>query len=150
MIDAVKTTLANSSLQKQSLEQTSTLTSYSADPERLQAVAQAPYVSPTVRIDNNAKIAIMEFKESETGEVVLQVPSEQQLRAYKAREAREDAKLRAQLDNAGKSSSDDNTETSVAPPKTQTQPSAPIQSSDINTSAPLSSTEELKILVETT
>jgi len=79
------------------MEQVSTLNSFAANPDKLQVVSQAPYVSPTVRIDVNTKIAILEFREALSGEVLAQIPSEQAIRTYKLREARGDAQLAAKL-----------------------------------------------------
>lgn len=97
MIEAVKSTVANSALLRGSVEQSSTLNSFAANPDKVQQVSQAPYVSPTVRVDVNTKIAILEFRESVSGEVLAQIPSEQAIRTYKLREAKEDAELAAQL-----------------------------------------------------
>lgn len=97
MIEAVKSTVANSALLRGSVEQSSTLNSFAANPEKIQQVSQAPYVSPTVRVDVNTKIAILEFRESVTGEVLAQIPSEQAIRTYKLREAKEDAEIASKL-----------------------------------------------------
>ncbi|MBU6235559.1 MAG: hypothetical protein KGQ41_06920 [Alphaproteobacteria bacterium] len=97
MIEAVKSTVANSALLKGNVDQSSTLNSFAANPDKLQVASQAPYVSPTVRIDVNTKIAILEFRESLSGEVLAQIPSEQAIRSYKLREAKEDAQIAAQL-----------------------------------------------------
>lgn len=97
MIEAIKSSVANSVLQRGSVDQSSTLNSFAANPDKVQSVSQTPYVSPTVRVDVNTKIAILEFRESTTGEVVTQIPSEQAIRTYKLREAKEDAQLLAKL-----------------------------------------------------
>lgn len=96
MIEAVKSTVANSTLLRGSAEQSSTLSSFAANPDKLQIASQAPYVSPTVRVDVNTKIAILEFRESLTGDVLAQIPSEQAIRSYKLREAKEQAEIAAQ------------------------------------------------------
>lgn len=97
MIEAVKSTVANSAHLRGSVEQTSTLNSFAANPDKLQIASQAPYVSPTVRVDVNTKIAILEFRESVSGEVLAQIPSEQAIRSYKLREAKQEAQLLAKL-----------------------------------------------------
>ncbi len=97
MIEAVKSTVASSALLRGNVDQSSTLNSFAANPDKLQQVSQAPYVSPTVRIDVNTKIAILEFRESLSGQVLAQIPSEQAIRSYKLRQAKEDAQLAAQL-----------------------------------------------------
>jgi len=97
MIEAVKSTVASSALLRGNVDQSSTLNSFAANPDKVQTVSQAPFVSPTVRIDVLSKIAILEFRESLSGEVLAQIPSEQAIRTYKMREARGDAQLAAKL-----------------------------------------------------
>ncbi len=97
MIEAVKSTVASSALLRGNVDQSSTLNSFAANPDKIQAVSQAPYVSPTVRVDVNTKIAILEFRESDTGQIVAQIPSEQAIRTYKLREAKDDAQLLAKV-----------------------------------------------------
>ncbi len=97
MIEAVKSTVASSALLRANVDQSSTLNSFAANPDKIQSVSQAPYVSPTIRVDVNTKIAIMEFRESDTGQVVAHIPSEQAIRTYKLREAKQDAQLMAKL-----------------------------------------------------
>lgn len=97
MIEAVKSTVANSALLRANAGQSSSLSSFAANPDKIQSVSQPPYVSPTVRVDVNTKIAILEFRESLTGEVLAQIPSEQALRSYRAREAKEDVEIATKL-----------------------------------------------------
>ncbi len=97
MIEAIKSSVASSVLQRGQVDQQSTLNSFAANPDKLQGVSQAPYVSPTVRVDVNTKMAILEFRESVSGEIVTQIPSEQAIRTYKLREAKEEAQLLAKL-----------------------------------------------------
>lgn len=47
----------------------------------------APYVSPRVRVDNLTNIAMIEFRDSETGAVVNQFPSEKQILAFQKAES---------------------------------------------------------------
>lgn len=97
MIEAVKSSVANSALLRGNVDQSSTLNSFAANPDKIQTVSQAPYVSPTVRVDVNTKIAILEFREAISGEVIAQIPSEQAIRTYKLREAKDEAQLLAKL-----------------------------------------------------
>lgn len=97
MIEAVKSTVASSALLRGNVDQSSTLNSFTANPDKLQAVTQAPYISPTVRVDPTTKVAILEFREALTGEVLAQIPSEQALRTYKLREAKEAAEQSAKF-----------------------------------------------------
>lgn len=97
MIEAVKSTVASSTMLKATADVLSATNGYAANPDKIQAVSQAPYVSPTVRVDVLTKIAILEFRESLSGEVLSQIPSEHAIRTYKLREARGDAQLAAAL-----------------------------------------------------
>lgn len=45
-------------------------------------VSDARYISSRIRVDNLADIAILEFLSSETGDVIRQYPTEQQIRGY--------------------------------------------------------------------
>jgi hypothetical protein len=112
MIEAVKSTLAQASIAKAPLESVSSLASFASDENEVKEVAEAPYVSPTVKVDPNTKIAILEFRESSSGDVLLQVPSEQQIRAYQANKVRKDAELEAELQTS--SSSNEEVEVSEA------------------------------------
>jgi len=102
MIEAVKSTLAATASVQKTAEQASNARSFAANPEKKQEVAEIPYVSPSVRVDNNAKIAILEFKDSLSGDVLVQIPSEAQLEAYKRRQAKESAEVEAELSGANK------------------------------------------------
>ena len=102
MIEAVKSTLAAATSVQKTAEQASNARSFAANPEKKQEVAEIPYVSPSVRVDNNAKIAILEFKDSLSGDVLVQIPSEAQLEAYKRRQAKESAEVEAELSGANK------------------------------------------------
>lgn len=102
MIEAVKSTLAAAPVLQRGLEQASNARSFAANPDKVQEVVEAPYVSPNVRVDNNAKIAILEFRDSVTGDVLAQIPSEAQLEAYKRRQAKQSAELEAELSGANK------------------------------------------------
>ena len=97
MIEAVKSTVASSTMLKANADTLSATNGYAANPDKIQSVSQAPYVSPTVRVDVLTKIAILEFRESLSGEVLAQIPSENAIRTYKMREARGDAQLAAAL-----------------------------------------------------
>lgn len=96
MIEAINSTLAQAAATRAPINAISSNASFASDENEVREVAQVPYVSPTVRVDVDTKIAILEFRESSTGDVLLQVPSEQQIRAYQYREARQDAEIEAQ------------------------------------------------------
>ena len=127
MIEAVNSTLAQASVAKAPIESGSTLASFASDANQVKEVAEAPYVSPTVRVDAGTKIAILEFRESTSGDVLLQVPSEQQIRAYQANKVRKDAEIEAQIQS--KSSGGEEVEVSEAQIEREVQAAANVSGS---------------------
>jgi hypothetical protein len=86
MIEAVNSVVANSSLLRGAAEQASVARSLTANPERVQEVARAPYVSPFIYVDVNYNKAVLQIRDSETGDVMKQFPSEQTMEV-RARQA---------------------------------------------------------------
>lgn len=82
MIEAVNSVLSNATASRGAAEQQSTARSLSANPEKIQEVAKTPYVSPYISIDKSSSRAILQIRDSNTGDVVRQFPTEGQLRAY--------------------------------------------------------------------
>ena len=82
MIEAVNSILANAAASRGTVEQQSTARSLSANPEKVQEAARVPYVSPYISVDRNFNRAILQIRDSDTGDVVRQFPTEGQLRAY--------------------------------------------------------------------
>lgn len=102
MIEAVNSVLSNAPYTKAVVAQQSTANSFAANPDRVQqASLQAPYISLYIKVDTNFDKAVLQIRDSDTGDVVRQIPTESQLEAYR----------RAQSSNAVRSSS--------AEPKTQ-------------------------------
>jgi hypothetical protein len=94
MIEAVNSVLSNAPYTKAIVEQQSVATSYAANPARVQQAAiQAPYISLYIKVDTNFDKAILQIRDSDTGDVVRQIPTESQLEAYR----------RAQTSNAVRS-----------------------------------------------
>lgn len=93
MIEAVNSVVASSTVVRGQAEQVSVARSYAANPERVQEVAKAPYVSPYIRVDVNFDKAVLQVRDSDTGDVLRQYPSESQLQAYRRAQA---AQARAQ------------------------------------------------------
>ena len=121
MIEAVNAVLSNASLSRGVAEQQSTVRSYAANPERVQEIAQAPYISPYIYVDTNFNKAVLQIRDSETGDVLHQFPSESQLKAYRRAQAtaasHEQPPLRSQEDVERSVSAEDvaATNTSSAP-----------------------------------
>lgn len=83
MIEAVNSALANGVAAKGAQESVSPARSYAANPGKVQEVAIAPYISPKVRMDVDFDKAVLEFRSAETGDIIGQTPSKQQLQAYR-------------------------------------------------------------------
>lgn len=66
------------------VQQQSAMNSFAANPDRVQqATLQAPYVSLYIKVDVNFDKALLLMRDSDTGDVVRQIPSETQLEAYR-------------------------------------------------------------------
>lgn len=101
MIEAVNSVLSNVSASRGVAEQQSTARSLSANPDKTQEVAKTPYVSPYISIDRQSSRAVLQIRDSDTGDVVRQFPTEGQLKAYRTaqefserQKAQADAELR--------------------------------------------------------
>lgn len=100
MIEAVNSALAAGTAIKGAQEQVSSVKSFASNPGKIQEVAPAPYISPKVRIDVDFDKAVLEFRSAETGDIVAQTPSKQQLQAY--RKATTDATIEVRDAQAAK------------------------------------------------
>lgn len=85
MIEAVNSAVANASLVRGSANQ--------VDAARVEistgngpVAPRAPFISPFISLDNNFDTAVIQIRDSETGDVLRQFPSEQTL-SSRAREA---------------------------------------------------------------
>jgi len=92
MIEAVKSTLAVAPAVSKVAEQASTKQSFATNLDGVQTVsdpADGFYSSRNVRVDNNAQIAVLEFRNPLNGDVKTQIPTEAQLQAYERAELQE-------------------------------------------------------------
>ncbi len=126
MLEAVNSVLSNASYTKAIADQQSVVTSYAANPERVQqASLQAPYISLYIKMDTNFDKAILQIRDSDTGDVVRQIPTESQLEAYR----------RAQTSNAVREPEPKEAADAFTPTQPQSQETTPQK-----TSAPVVST----------
>lgn len=102
MIEALNSNIANAALVRGTTEQ-----AFLARPSAISSapvaeaggnrqVVLAPYISPFVYVDNQFNKAVLQIRDSETGEVQRQFPSEQTLRARAAEQAYRDEQLLSQ------------------------------------------------------
>ena len=99
MIEAVNSVLSSSSVTRFVAEQQSTARSLTANPEKVQEAARAPYVSPYISIDRQYNKAVLQIRDSDTGDVVTQYPTEGQLKAYQAAQRASARSERAEITN---------------------------------------------------
>ena len=83
MIEAVNSVLSNAPIARAVVDQQSVTASYAANPDRVQVVAHAPYISPYVHVDVNYNKAVLQIRDSDTGDVVRTIPTEGQMEAYR-------------------------------------------------------------------
>lgn len=131
MIEAVNSVLSNAPLARGSAEQQSTSRSFAANPERVQEVAKAPYVSPYIHVDVNFDRAVLQIRDSDTGDVLRQFPSESQLKAYTRAQA-----AASQLETQGTSQEQVTAEIGGETPAAATTPAPQPQVQQQSTSAP--------------
>lgn len=90
MIEAVNSVISNAQLARVSTDQIATLNSFAADVNAVESVARAPvapYVSPYISVDTRFDTAVLQIRDSDTGDVLTQFPSESRLREAAQREA---------------------------------------------------------------
>lgn len=120
MIEAVKSTVANAELLRGNIAQTGTDRSFAANPSRLQEVpaepVRAPFISPVVHVDVNTNQAVLQYRESETGDVVREIPSQNRTEELRRSEGDDDAAAVAQAQEArtGSNASDTGVVNNVA------------------------------------
>ncbi len=84
MLEAVNSVLSNSSYTRVVAQQQSASNSFAANPNKIQeASLEAPYISKYVKVETNFKGAILQIRDSGSGDVIRQIPTESQLEAYR-------------------------------------------------------------------
>ncbi len=81
MIEAVNSVVSNAPLIRGSLDQTNSARATDVEIEVSAAAPQAPFVSPYVYVDVNFDTAVLQLRDSDTGDVLRQFPSESTLEA---------------------------------------------------------------------
>lgn len=89
MIDAVGSLVLNTPYLRSAAEQVDAARAYAANPERIQETPKAPYISPYVFVDVYFDKAVLQIRDSETGDVLTQFPAENQLEQARQSAARE-------------------------------------------------------------
>lgn len=103
MLEAVNSVLQSAPLVRAQAEQVSTADSFAANPDRVQkAPPKAPYISPYIHFDVNFDEAVLQIRDSSTGDVLRQFPSEPILQNRQRQAARAEA---ASQESASKAAS---------------------------------------------
>lgn len=90
----------------------------------------APYISPFIHVDNTFDRAVLQIRDSETGDVVRQIPSEEQLKAYRrATQSEEAVAARAERSRQAEASIEKSSSSESAETTQTTQSAAPSEPS---------------------
>lgn len=100
MIEAVNSVLATAPLIRGNTDQQSR--TFAANPDKVQEAPQAPYISPHVHLDVDRDVAVLQIRDSETGDVVRQIPSEPMLDAMRRQDATIEARRAEQAASAAR------------------------------------------------
>ena len=83
MIESVNSVLSNAPAVRNVVEQQSSARSVAANPQKVQeAATNTPYVSPYISLDRSSNRAVLQIRDSDTGDVLQQYPTKTQLKAY--------------------------------------------------------------------
>lgn len=150
MIEAVNSILSNASVTRVVAEQQSTARSYAANPDKIQEAAKAPYLSQHIALDSRYNKAILQVRDTNTGDVLRQFPTEGQLKAYRTAQQFSDRRAAEATKNAvptqsssNKSQLSDSVSTNVGVSASQSTPAPQA------TSTPQSVSTETGVTVKT-
>ncbi len=99
MFEAVNSVISNAPMLRGNAEQMAVARSFAANPDRVQEVPMAPYISPYIHVDVKYNEAVLQLRDSDTGAVESQIPSEERLvQIREAEERRQLNKLKQGVD----------------------------------------------------
>ena len=81
-VEAVNSVIQAAPVLRASAEQTSTAAS-SGNPSQVQKVAEAPFISPYLTVDVVTQATVLQIRDSSTGKVLQQIPSQSSLDAQR-------------------------------------------------------------------
>jgi hypothetical protein len=134
MLEAVNSVLQTAPLARGNIEQASTSRSFAVNPEKVQEIPKAPFITNYIAVDNDFDTAVIQIRDNDTGEVLGQIPSDAKLQAQlqAQRDAQSFEEIRSQI-NSGVS------ESSTASPQDVSAQNA----GDISVSSTAVSTQQL-------
>ncbi len=80
--------ISNAPMLRGNAEQMAVARSFAANPDRVQEVPMAPYISPYIHVDVKHNEAVLQLRDSNTGAVEEQIPSEERLSQIREAEQR--------------------------------------------------------------
>jgi hypothetical protein len=89
MIEAINSSLASAAVTQKAAVQAVSKPVTVEKTVPVQAENEVFYLSRNVRVDNSAKVAVLEFRNPLNGDVKTQIPTEAQLKAYQISELAE-------------------------------------------------------------
>lgn len=98
MIEGVNASIASSALVRPAVDQVERVASYAANPDQVQRVAAPPYLSLNVAMNYTIDKAVLQFRDADSGEVLSQIPSEKQIKAYRRAAAEQPAIYKPKAD----------------------------------------------------
>lgn len=133
MIEAVNSVLSNVSANRGAIEQQTATRNLAANPNKIQEAAEPkPYVSSAISIDKGSNKAVIQVRDTDTGDVVRQFPTEGQLKAYRQAQEfseRQRADSNNQVREANGAEPSQETSSADLPDTSAPESSAPVQSS---------------------
>jgi hypothetical protein len=120
MIEGINASIASAALARPAVDQLERVASYAANPSQVQRVAQAPYLSLYIAMNYNIDKAVLQIRDAESAEVLAQIPSDAQIKAYRKAAQNQPAIFEAKADSAEKARD------VVVPTAAPTQETAPI------------------------
>lgn len=99
MLEAVNSVLQTTPLARGNIEQASNARSFAVNPEKIQEIPKAPFITNYIAVDNNFDTAVIQIRDNDTGEVLGQIPSDAKLQAQlqAQRDAQSFEEIRSQI-----------------------------------------------------
>ncbi len=97
MIEAISTAVQTAPLIRGNANQVSTSESIAANPERVQQVVQAPFISPAIGFNTDYNKAVLQIRNGDTGEVIETIPADSRLEAQRRAQVTEQERIETAL-----------------------------------------------------
>jgi hypothetical protein len=98
MIEGVNASIVSASLVRPAVDQVERVASYAANPSQVQRIAQPPYLSLYIAMNYTIDKAVLQIRDAESAEVLSQIPSDAQIKAYRKAAVQQPAIFEAKAD----------------------------------------------------